>query len=128
MILYGAPHFEHSRLDDKRSIIASSATSRESTLSIFTPDSVNAYRHCYALAYLINIFPNPKIVSYFKSYSIQFNNDALATSTMVQWLWRSRLRCGQEIWLYLPSSRMRKLLYKWVKDVTGNVDCIDEWE
>ena len=90
--------------------------------------AVNAYRHCYALAYLINIFPNPKIVSYFKSYGIQFNNDALATSTMVQWLWRSRLRCGQEIWLYLPSSRMRKLLYKWVKDVTGSVDCIDEWE
>ena len=29
--------------------------------------AVNAYRHCYALAYLINIFPNPKIVSYFKS-------------------------------------------------------------
>lgn len=90
--------------------------------------AVNAYRHCYALAYLINIFPNPKIVSYFKSYGIQFNNDALATSTMVQWLWRSRLRCGQEIWLYLPSSRMRKLLYKWVKEVTGNVECIDEWE
>lgn len=68
------------------------------------------------------------IVSYFKSYGIQFNNDALATSTMVQWLWRSRLRCEQEIWLYLPSSRMRKLLYKWVKDVTGNVECIEEWE
>lgn len=90
--------------------------------------AVNAYRHCYALAYLINIFPNPKIVSYFKSYGIQFNNNALATSTMVQWLWRSRLRCGQEIWLYLPSSHMRKLLYKWVKDVTGNVECIEEWE
>lgn len=90
--------------------------------------AVNAYRHCYALAYLINIFPNPKIVSYFKGYGIHFNNDALAISAMVQWLWRSRLRCGQEIWLYLPSSRMRKLLYKWVKDVTGNVECIDEWE
>ena len=65
---------------------------------------------------------------YFAERGYTIDNDKLATSEMVQWLWRSRLRDGKEIWLYLPSSRMRRLLYKWVKDVTGNVECIEEWE
>ena len=56
------------------------------------------------------------------------DSDKLATSEMVQWLWRSQLRDGKEIWLYMPSKRMRQLLIKWVEEVTGNTDCIALWE
>lgn len=90
--------------------------------------ATNAYRECSHLAYTVNVFANVNTQIYFVERGYAVDSDKLATSEMVQWLWRSRLRDGKEIWLYLPSSRMRKLLYKWVKDVTGNVDCIKEWK
>ena len=90
--------------------------------------ATNAYRRCAYLAYTVNVFADVDTQLYFNNRGYTVDSDKLAISEMVQWLWRSRLRDGKEIWLYLPSSRMRKLLYKWVKDVTGSVDCIDEWE
>lgn len=90
--------------------------------------ATNAYRQCSYLAYTVNIFADVDTQLYFNNRGYAVDSDKLAVSEMVQWLWRSRLRCGQEIWLYLPSSRMRRLLYKWVEEVTGNVDCIKEWK
>lgn len=34
---------------------------------------------------------------------------------MVQWIWRSRIRKGENINIYIPSIRMRKLLDAWMK-------------
>ena len=76
----------------------------------------------------MNVFADVDTQLYFNNRGYTVDSDKLATSEMVQWLWRSRLRDGKEIWLYLPSSRMRRLLYKWVEEVTGNVDCIKEWK
>ena len=90
--------------------------------------ATNAYRRCAYLAYTVNVFADVDTQLYFNNRGYTIDSDKLATSEMVQWLWRSRLRDGKEIWLYLPSSRMRRLLYKWVEEVTGNVDCIKEWK
>lgn len=34
---------------------------------------------------------------------------------MIQWIWRSAIRNGEEISLYLPSKRMRDLLTEWIE-------------
>ena len=104
------------------------ATPEDSSRIIHVPPITNAYRECSHLAYAVNIFANVNTQIYFAERGYTIDNDKLATSEMIQWLWRSRLRDGKEVWLYLPSSRMRRLLYKWVEEVTGNIDCIKEWK
>ena len=34
---------------------------------------------------------------------------------MLQFIWRSAIRDGKEIWVYIPSIRMRNLLKQWIK-------------
>ena len=66
--------------------------------------------------YPVNLFANPGIVNFYRSHGQEFDNDRWALSTMVQWIWRSAIRNGKQIQLYLPSRRMRELLYKWMAD------------
>ena len=33
---------------------------------------------------------------------------------MLQWIWRSRIRKGENINIYIPSMRMRQLLKNWL--------------
>jgi hypothetical protein len=80
----------------------------------FNTRAVNDYSNCTHLAYLVNVFTNVNIMNYFERRGFSVDRDALATSDMVQWLWRSALRNGHEVWLYLPSSRMRNLLKEWI--------------
>ena len=37
---------------------------------------------------------------------------------MVQWIWRSAIRDGNEVNLYIPSRRMRELLIGWIDSVS----------
>ncbi len=84
----------------------------------FNTRATNEYSNCAYLAYLVNVFPHVDTQTYFERRGFAIDRDALATSDMVQWLWRSRLRKGQDVWLYLPSRRMRELLYKWIDEVS----------
>ena len=43
-----------------------------------------------------------------------------ALSEMVQFIWRSRIREGGEVQLYIPSKRMRNLLVRWMNDEFEN--------
>lgn len=40
--------------------------------------------------------------------------DDYALSEMIQWVWRSAIRDGKEIWVYIPSRRMRELFQNWL--------------
>lgn len=73
----------------------------------------NEYANTWALAYAFNRFANPEEKMFFGKYGIEVNQDLLAVSDLLQWVWRSRIRNGQPIKLYLPSSRMRSLLLAW---------------
>jgi hypothetical protein len=42
------------------------------------------------------------------------DKEAYALSEMVQWIWRSAIRKGEDIWIYIPSRRMRTLLQDWL--------------
>ena len=46
--------------------------------------------------------------------------DVFALSEMVQWIWRSAIREGNPINIYVPSSRMRSLLQRWLNDEFEN--------
>lgn len=72
-------------------------------------------RHC--VAYLVNRFISPIMANmYHISDGDSFDQDAFATSEMVQFIWRSAIRRGEPIQIYIPSSRMRGLLEKWIDE------------
>lgn len=78
--------------------------------------ATNIYSDKRVLAYCVNIFLHPQEKTYFLQNQIEIDEDAQALATMLQWIWRSAIRNGQEIWIYVPSKRMRNLLKKWIKE------------
>ena len=93
--------------------------------------ATNEYKDRTVLAYLVNRYRNPFFVRYFRYYGVETNNDVFALSEMLQWLWRSALRDGKHIILYIPSKRMRDLLKAWLDFMAGDVpaetDDVGEW-
>ncbi|WP_189318659.1 hypothetical protein [Bacillus atrophaeus] len=77
--------------------------------------ATNEFKHKKHLAYTINRYTNTVLYNYFKEkYSITIDQEAFALSELVQWIWRAAIRDGEEITLYIPSLRMRKLLMNWL--------------
>ena len=78
--------------------------------------SVNRYGDCYNLAYCLNTYLHPAISQFFKQKGIAINENLYGLSEMLQWIWRSRIRNGENINIYIPSKRMRSLLISWMND------------
>lgn len=76
--------------------------------------ATNEYKDRVAVAYLINKYFNPCVKNFFIDNGVEVDDDAFAVSEMLQFIWRSAIREGKEIWLYIPSSRMRELLIEWI--------------
>jgi hypothetical protein len=75
--------------------------------------ATNDYSDRSVLVYAYNRFMNPFEKSFFQDNGVTVDEDLLAVSDLLQWIWRSRIRNGEPIKLYLPSSRMRNLLIAW---------------
>jgi hypothetical protein len=75
--------------------------------------ATNEFKERWALAYVYNRFKNPHETAFFDDNGISVNEELLAASDLLQWIWRSRIRDGQPVCLYLPSSRMRRILKEW---------------
>lgn len=75
--------------------------------------ATNEHAEKRAIAYILNRYPKPEIIAFFEDNGVTVDPDLLATSDLVQWIWRSRIRNGEIIQLYLPSRRMRELLEAW---------------
>ncbi|MBV2126115.1 MAG: hypothetical protein KUF75_13245 [Candidatus Thiodiazotropha sp. (ex Ctena orbiculata)] len=67
-----------------------------------------------SLAYLCNVHFHPSISNYFNDRKVPISNDLYALSELVQWLWRSQIRRGDPIHIFIPSQRMRDLLAAWL--------------
>ena len=81
----------------------------------FSTKATNNYIKCRDVAYLCNNYPNVMLVNIVsKRQEEVFDKDLWALSTMLQFIFRSRLRKGEEINLYIPSKRMRELFLKWL--------------
>ena len=86
--------------------------------------ATNEYMNRKHLAYLINVFDHPFIVRWFEQQGIKINQNQYALAQLLQWIWRSAIRNGDKIMLFLPSKRMRTLLIYWLYGL--DVDEIDE--
>lgn len=82
----------------------------------------NDYANRHYLAYCVNNFPRPWEVKYFREHGVEVNCDMYALSILVQWIFRSAIRNGEEIWIYLPSARMRAILTQWLDNLAEGKD------
>ena len=82
----------------------------------FTTRATNQYRYVNNMAFMLNLFMNPNEVNYFIDQSVNVNEDLLAISDMLQWIFRSSIRDDKPINIYIPSFRMRNLLIKWLNN------------
>lgn len=91
---------------------------------VFNTKAVNEYRNRSHLVYPINIFMNVEEKKFYYLHGIEVDEDVYALSIMVQWIWRSEIRDGAEIYIYVPSRRMRTLLVNWIESFSkgGNAN------
>lgn len=76
--------------------------------------ATNEYRERTVIAYLINKYINPVVKQFFVTHGVEVYEDDFALSEMLQFIWRSAIRDGKHITVYIPSKRMRTLLLKWI--------------
>lgn len=72
--------------------------------------ATNEYADKNVIAYMCNIYVTPSIKVFF-----DVDDNEYALTEMLQFLWRSAIRKGEDITVYIPSKRMRGLLTKWLK-------------
>ena len=91
----------------------------------FNKRSTNEYSHKKYLAYCVNVYLRPRLKNYFLKHGVNVKEDEYALSELLQWIWRSAIRNGEEIWIYIPSMRMRMLFQNWlaaISDVAGDMN------
>jgi hypothetical protein len=76
--------------------------------------ATNEYQDRFNLAYLVNRFMHPMEKKFFEMYGVKVNQETWALSELIQWIWRSRIRKGESINIYIPSARMRNLLIQYL--------------
>lgn len=84
----------------------------------FNAKATNRYRNRTVLVYIANVFMNVNEKIFYQSHGVDVDDDKYALSVMLQWIWRSAIRDGKEVWLYIPSRRMRDLLNDWLDKVS----------
>ena len=84
--------------------------------------ATNKFRECGRLAYMVGRYANPFTTRFFEKMGFNIDQNKIALSEMLQWIWRSRIRDNKEIVVYIPSKRMRNLLKGWIEDVSKGGD------
>lgn len=78
--------------------------------------ATNKFKEKINIAYPVNRYLNTGVKNFFILHDINVDEDGFALSEMLQLIWRSAIREGKEIWIYIPSKRMRNLLKKWIEE------------
>lgn len=78
--------------------------------------ATNDYRNATIVAYLANRFIDTNIARFLSEHGVHMSQDDFALSEMLQFIWRSAIRDGKPITVYMPSKRMRDLLNKWIDE------------
>lgn len=90
---------------------------------VFNSRATNEFRERTVLAYCVNLFLNRKKKRYLVSIGFNPDDDLYALSNMTQWIWRSAIRQGKDIYIYIPSRRMRTLLIDWINSFNEGGEC-----
>ena len=85
--------------------------------TVLNQRATNELRDKLYLAYICNVYMNVNEKKFFYKHGLSVNEDMYTLSTLVQWIWRSAIREGEKIHLYLPSSRMRRILNDWITNL-----------
>lgn len=82
----------------------------------FSTKATNDFSDVHNVAFLMNIFSSPDIKAVCKFDGVELDDDIVALSHLVQFVFRSAIRKkeAESINLYIPSSRMRLLFKKWL--------------
>jgi hypothetical protein len=80
----------------------------------FNLRATNKYKHKEVLAFCLNRFMNPIEKHFFHQHNVAIDEDRLALSDLLQWLFRSAAREDRPVRIYIPSRRMRNLLIQWL--------------
>ncbi|WP_386722006.1 hypothetical protein [Litoribrevibacter euphylliae] len=84
--------------------------------------ATNKHKGCNSVAYLRNIFPTPTMARYFKERSeVSIDSQRYALAEFLQWLFRSAIRDGKPVDVYLPSKRMRNIVKSWMNDERAKI-------
>jgi hypothetical protein len=76
--------------------------------------ATNSFANKKYLTYTINRYLHPSFLHFFSQRDIYVDQDKFALSELIQWIWRSAIRNGEKIYIYIPSERMRGLLQNWL--------------
>jgi hypothetical protein len=76
--------------------------------------ATNKYKDKVSLAYLANRYGDPDIHRFFGARGVTLSDDVMALSELVQWVWRSTIREGNPVTVFIPSARMRWLFKRWL--------------
>lgn len=82
--------------------------------------ATNEYLNRTSIAYLCNRYYDPILKGFFVTNNITVKEDDWALSELLQFIFRSAIRQEKKITLYLPSSRMRRLLTDWLTEPERN--------
>jgi len=80
--------------------------------------ATNEYSHKETMIYLANRYLNPNIIDFFRGGSVKVDEDQWALAELLQWIFRGSIRSNKKMNLYIPSKRMRTLLYDWLNEDT----------
>ena len=76
--------------------------------------ATNDYRQTTAVAYIANRYMKPTLKHFFEVSDIEVDEDTYALSELIQFIYRSAIRDGKPITVYIPSKRMRELFMDWI--------------
>lgn len=76
--------------------------------------ATNDYKDSTAVAYIANRYMKPTLKHFFEVEGIKVDEDAYALSELIQFIYRSAIRDGKPITVYIPSKRMRELFIDWI--------------
>lgn len=83
----------------------------------FLPHNIratNKYKDKTTVGYLIERNLHMTYKAFFTANGVRVNEDIWRLSEMIQFIWRSAIREGKAINLYIPSQRMRDLFKQWL--------------
>ena len=76
--------------------------------------ATNDYGQRKYCAYIYNRYMHPIEKTFFEDNNVNVDEDLLALSDLVQWIFRGAIRNNIGMKIYIPSIRMRSLLYKFL--------------
>lgn len=87
----------------------------------YSTRATNLFMETHHVAFIMNVFMQPTIKQVCDSTEYEVDEDLVALSHLIQFVFRSAVRKKEKIKVYIPSSRMRGLFQDYLNGVYDNV-------